>query len=187
MHTSFQHENFREMNNGDPKTFNNLFKSLYSSLVQFARRIVIDKAVAEDIVTDVFVKLWQRHSNFSSAQSARSFLYISTRNACFNHLEQAQYQVRAKQALRYLLDDSEESVLSEITRAEVLRQVFYLVHELPPKCRRIMLMSFVNGYSNQEIAGKLLLSVHTVRNHKVRGMRMVRKKLKGFNRVCTIC
>ena len=161
------------------KAFDALFGHLYAPLVQFARRIVHDRQAAEDIVTEVFIKLWQRQVHFPSIQSARSFLYISTRNACFNHLEHTQYQNKVKDVLLHTLEDKQESVLNDITRAEVLRQIFHLVHELPAQCRRVLLLSFTQGLTNKQIALKMKLSVHTVRNHKVRGMRMIRKKLKS--------
>jgi RNA polymerase sigma-70 factor (ECF subfamily) len=110
--------------------------------------------------------------------SAKAFLYISTRNACINFLQQAQYQARVRNSLRYLLDDSCDYVLNEITRAEVLRTIYMLVEKLPPQCRKIILLSFSTGLSNRQIADMLHLSVHTVRNQKVRGIELVRKRLE---------
>ena len=72
-----------------------------------------------------------------------------------------------------------DSVLSEITRAEVLRDAFYLVESLPNQCRKIVLMSFVVGMSNQQIARRLQLSIHTVRNQKVRGIQLMRNWAKA--------
>lgn len=163
-------------------SFNTVFHEYYQPLVCFARRLVKDQAVAEDIVTDVFYKLWIRIDDFTAASAIKSFLFISTRNACLNYLQQAQYQARVRNSLRYLLDDSNDYVLNEITRAEVLRQVYQLIEELPVKCRKIILLSFSAGLSNHEIAERMNISVHTVRNQKVRGIDLVKKRLELWER-----
>jgi RNA polymerase sigma-70 factor (family 1) len=157
-------------------SFATLFKQYYSPLVYFARKLVSDSLVAEDLVTEIFIKFWQKQDQFHCYQAIKSFLYISVRNACINHLEHVRYQARAKQTLRAISDDNVESVLNEISRAEVLREVFYLVESLPIQCRKIVLMSYVAGLSNRQIAHRLRLSVHTVRNQKVRGIQLMRSR-----------
>ena len=157
-------------------TFAALFKQYYLPLVYFARKMITDSLMAEDIVTDVFIKFWQKHNQFPSHQTVKAFLYISTKNACLNYIDQRRYQARAKQTLRAMSDENVESVLTEISRAEVLREVFYLVESLPLQCRKIVLMSFVAGLSNRQIARRLQLSEHTVRNQKVRGIQLMRSR-----------
>lgn len=149
-------------------------------MVQFARRFVSDKLVAEDIVTETFLKLWKKQADFNSPQSVKSFLYISTRNACFNYLEQEKYHDRVKIVLSHILNDHEESIDNVITRGEVIRMVYHLIEGLPRQCRKVLLLSFLKGLTYQQIADKMNLSVHTVRNHKVRALRMVRKKLRSL-------
>lgn len=153
-----------------------VFCEYYSPLVYFAARLVRDHLAAEDIVTETFLKLWQKQDNFSSDKGIKAFLYITTRNACFNHLQQARYQARERESLRFMTDDSTDFVLNEITRAEVLREVFYLVGTLPRECRKIILMIFRDGLSNKEIASCLHLSVNTVRNQKTRGLRLLKER-----------
>jgi RNA polymerase sigma-70 factor, Bacteroides expansion family 1 len=156
--------------------FATLFKQFYPPLVYFARKLVSDSLVAEDIVTEVFIKYWQRKEQIDCPKAARSFLYVSARNACINHLEQVKQQARVHQTLRAISDEHMDHVLNEISRAEVLREVFDLVESLPVQCRKIVLMSYVAGLTNRQIARRLQLSVHTVRNQKVRGIRLMRTR-----------
>ena len=158
--------------------FATLFNRYYTPLVFFARKIVSDPLVAEDIVTETFLKFWQKQQHFSCDKAIKAFLYISTRNACLNHLQQARYQARERESLRFMTDDSTDFVLNEITRAEVLREIFYLVESLPIQCRKIVLMSYVAGLTNRQIARRLQLSVHTVRNQKVRGILIMRSRVQ---------
>ena len=156
--------------------FQNLFRQFYQPLVFFARRLVQDEPVAEDIVTDLFLKLWEKLEDFDTIQSVKAFLYISTRNACLNYIQQAQYQARAKNSLRYLMDDSDDCVLNDITRTEVLREIAGLIESLPPQCRKVILLSYSTGLDNREIARRLQVSIHTVRNQKVRGVELMKRR-----------
>jgi RNA polymerase sigma-70 factor (family 1) len=155
-------------------TFATLFKQYYSPMVFFARKLIHDQLVAEDIVTEVFLRFWKKQDGFHCHKTVKTYLYISTRNACINHQQQVQYQARARATLRAITDECVDSVLSEITRAEVLREAFYMVESLPLQCRKIVLMSYVVGMSNRQIARRLQLSIHTVRNQKVRGLQLMR-------------
>src|SRR5438876_1059349 len=100
-------------------TFTATFNHYYHPLVFFARKLLHDATAAEDIVTEIFLKYWQKQNNFNSLPAIKTFLYISTRNACLNYLQRASYQARAKTALLQTSDDNDDFVLNEITRAEV--------------------------------------------------------------------
>lgn len=177
MPTADEQECLRKLQLGDAAAYNNIFIQYYPPLVFFARKMVQHELVAEDIVTEVFLKLWQKHQNFSNLMAMKSFLYVSTRNACINHLEQSRYHAREKENIARLANTSDENILSGITHAEVLRELFYIVKELPKQCRKIIILSFVRGLSSRQIANQLNISVHTVKNHKVRGIQLMRQKL----------
>src|ERR1044072_7433681 len=104
--------------------FDSTFRNFYNPLVFFARKMLPDALAAEDIVTEIFLKYWQKQKHFNSRQAVKTFLYISTRNACLNHLQRAKYQAREKATLRISTDEADDFVLNEITRAEVLREVY---------------------------------------------------------------
>ena len=160
-----------------PVAFAEIYNRFYDPLVFFARKFLFDPLVAEDIVTELFLKYWQKQDQFNSPVAAKTFLYISTRNACINHNQKFRQQARAKVELRILSDELEESILHSITRSEILRDVYSGVESLPLQCRKIILLSFLGGLSNKQIARHLQLSVHTVRNQKVRGIQLVRVKV----------
>lgn len=159
------------------ESFDWLFRKYFPVLVLFARRLLRDRSAAEDIVSDVFGKLWQKEIVFNTEAAARSFLYISTRNACINQLER---DARKRAALGQLLYEarhqSEDFVLNQIIRLEMTRQLLECVDQLPPECRKVMRMSFIQGYSNREISILLQLSINTVRNQRARGIHLIRKR-----------
>ena len=157
--------------------FDRLFRKYFSALVLFARKLTHDRSASEDIVSDVFCKLWQKQICFESDSAAQAFLYISTRNACINHLERKTRLEAVKNRLRQEAPHCHEDfVLNQIISAEVYRLLLSHVDHLPPGCRKIMRMSFIQGYSSREIAGKLRLSINTVRNQRARGIHLIRKR-----------
>lgn len=156
-----------------------IYNRFYDPLVYFARKLLPNSLAAEDIVAEIFLKYWQRQHNFNSVYAVKAFLYISARNACINHRQKLQKQARVNADLRVLTDEYDESVLTEITQSEMLRDVYYIVEALPVQCRKIVLLSYIGGLSNKQIARRMQLSVHTVKNQKVRGIQLVRGRVQA--------
>jgi RNA polymerase sigma-70 factor (ECF subfamily) len=140
--------------------------------------MVPDKCPAErsiDIVQDIFLKLWQKRTDFNTHQNVKAFLYISTRNACFNYLKQAQYLARVQQCIRYGADDSQPSILHEMVRAEVLRELFGAIDTLPAKCRNIFTLFYKQGKTTAAISRELQITSRTVINQRARGLYPLRR------------
>jgi len=158
--------------------FEKVFHLFNASLCFFARKWVNDIAIAQDIVTDVFVKLWQKQADFKTLYSVKAFLYISTRNACINHNQQAKFQTRVRETIRQQATEVESDGVKETIHAEVLRRVYTMVNDLPVKCREVMMLSYSEGLDCHEIARQMRLSVHTVRNQKTRGVHLIKNRFR---------
>jgi len=158
--------------------FEKIFHLFNPALCFFARKWVNDMTIAQDIVTDVFVKLWQKRSDFKTLYSIKAFLYISTRNACINHNNQAHFQAKVREKIRQHMNDVEAEGINETIHAEVLQQVYEIVNDLPTKCREVMLLSYSGGLDCHEIASKMQVSVHTVRNQRNRGVHLIKNRFR---------
>ena len=77
---------FESIRNGDIKAFETLFKEFYPSMCAIAIRFVSDKDVAQDIVQEVFIKLWEKRTSYEEIPNLKTFLYVSIKNLCFNYL-----------------------------------------------------------------------------------------------------
>lgn len=169
-------ENSKRLKQQQVPEFEKVFHLFHPALVFFARRLVNDAAIAQDIVTDVFVKLWQKKGDFDTVYSAKAFLYISTRNACLNHNHKVHYQSRIRENIRQQSTEVEVNEMNEAIHTEVVRQVYNIMGGLPEKCKEVMLLSYTKGLDCHEIARRMQLSVHTVRNQKNRGVHLVRNR-----------
>lgn len=170
----FSIEAFRE---GDQQAFNFIFAAYYPSLCFFASRLLQLRPVAEDIIQEAFVKLWKLHTAFNGQQSIKAFLFIITRNACLNFIKQLERDKEKEAHWSMTLDVVEEDKLNQLTRSEALVEIYQAVNGLPPECKKVITLHFVDGLRNLEIAKQLELSVHTVKNQKARGLYLLKKRL----------
>lgn len=179
------HDNLENLadrfNKGDQGAFYGIWDSYYPALCYFAERIVGIRDEAQDIVADCFTKLWMKKGHFPTILAIKAYLYISTRNACLDFLKQNKRNERQRDEFGYSLEQSEESTLAGIAKAELLREVHAAMEKLPRQCRKVVRMSFVDGMKNMEIAKALGLSVQTVKNQKVRGIYLLKMQLTAGN------
>ena len=161
---------------GDNKAFTKIFELYFDRLCYFADRLISDTSEAEDIVTDVFVKLWQQKGPYSSQNEIKSWLYICTRNACLSHIKQSSRKEIDKRHHSCFIEN-DEAILSEATKTEVIKALYILVEELPAECRKIIKLAFFEKYTSQQIAKMLGLAESTVRNQKSRGINILRQRI----------
>jgi len=162
---------------GNEPAFDRLFIYFYEPLCYFVSRIVKDSFVAEDIVQDALLKAWQKHADFEKFASLRSFLYTSVKNAGFDYLDHQEVIDRHESRIAERLTLPDASILQILMDAEIASQLFALVDTLPEQCRTVIRMTFEEGLKPAEIADKLGVTVSTVNNQKMRGLRLLKDRL----------
>ena len=178
---------------GDPQAFTSFFHIHYRPLCYFAAQLVGNQQDAEDIVKDTYVKLWQKHTDFETAQNIKAFLYISVRNACLNFLRHIQVKESSRKELIYLEENKgEELVLNQMIRAELMQEIYTEIEKLPEKRRQVFKMSYLDGLKNDEIATQMNISIHTVKEHKGKALQFLRMRFSDrqivlFILLCSQC
>lgn len=162
--------------------FRLLFRELYDPLGKYAFALVLDHDIAEDIVQDVFVRIWEKHQSVIQSPQVRSYLYRAVRNTCFNHLG-AQKRMPVSSLSDTELEEEEISwsVTEEPDDDDIPNYRELLkkgIGQLPEKCREVFLLSRTGNLSNQEIADNLGISIKTVNNQTWKAMKL----LKAFVR-----
>ena len=144
------------MRGGDKAAFGVLFDRYYDLLHTFARHIVKDSSVAEDIIQNVFVKMWMRKEQVNPELSVRNYLLVATRNELFDYMR-----------LRYNYVDVRERVgfIDSVMRS------------MPDKRREIFAMRYDRNMTNAEIARALNLSIRTVEKHVDLAIKQIRKTI----------
>ena len=178
---------------GDPQAFSSFFHLHYRPLCYFAAQLVGNQQDAEDIIKDTYVKLWQKHTDFETSQNIKAFLYITTRNACLNFLRHIQVKESSRKELMYLEETKgEELVLNQMIRAELMQEIYSEIEKLPEKRREVFKLSYLEGLKNDEIATKMKISIHTVKEHKGKALQFLRMRFSDrqivlFILLCSQC
>lgn len=169
----------RRLNEGEEAAFDYFFHRYFPLMQAFARRFIADEGLAEEVVLDVFFKVWEKRSDFADAKTLKAFLYIATKNASFNALkkDQSRHKHQASSILGH--EQTEASVIREIVRSEVYATLSLAINTLPEQCRRIIQLIFEEDKKPSEIAEALGITISTVNSQKARGLALLRDKLKG--------
>jgi RNA polymerase sigma-70 factor (ECF subfamily) len=167
-----------QFNQGDTEAFTALYNKYFSRLYYFVKRFVPEREDAEDITADVFIKLWSLRANLNSIKNIEAFLYITGRNACLDFLRHIQRRnLRQKELFHALLRESEAGELMDDVKTLVLKAVHEEIEKLPRSCRRVFKMAYLDGLSNSQIAEELSINNQSVRNHKLRAVKILRVAL----------
>lgn len=161
---------------GEKETFRTIYERYHTRLCYFASKILPEGEAPEDVIQDVFVKLWQNKENFEKVDSVKSFLYITTRNHCLNlHKHNKVVQQFTNEPTPDIKDGL---IINHLIESEVLDKVHRAIEKLPLGCRNVMLLSYFEEMKNREVAEYLKISVNTVKTQKQRGVNLLRSLLK---------
>lgn len=157
----------------DRDAYTLLFDQYFGRLFTFAVHVVFREDVANDIVQEIFISLYEKSDNLNYDISLKAYLFNSVRNRCFNYLRDR--KVEDKRMNLY----TEACIWSEnvdmIDEEEVMVQVRKAMEELPERCREICRLRFYEGHKFEEIAEALGMSESTVRVQVARGMDKLRQ------------
>lgn len=160
-----------------------IFRRYYVSLCGFATRFVHQPEIAEEIVQNVFLKLWERRATLSIETSLKSYLFRAIYNGCNNHL----VHTKVKNKYLSLAQDAalrqqslSDPVLDSLTYKELDESITQSIEALPEECKRIFKMSRFDGLKYAEIADQLGISIKTVETQISRALARLREDLRDF-------
>lgn len=168
--------NIDKISASDEEAFSNLFRKYYPNLYHFAGRYVKDAYVAENIVQEVFVKLWTGRNELNISTNVKAYLYTAVKNHSLNHLKQDKRNVSLEDeySLSGLIYFSPED---NMVKDEMHAAVHKAIDELPPQCRKIYVMKKYDDLSYDEISETLNISVNTVKTQMKRAVKALTQKL----------
>ena len=144
--------------------FKRFFELYFEPVYRFVRKYTEEDAIARDITQDTFIRLYERRRDFDVPEKAKSFIYITARNLCLDHLKHQKIKQQYQQT-QSVSKAEDPDFLHEITYQETLRILHQAIDTLPPQTRKIILLG-LNGKNNNEIAEALNISVNTVKSLK---------------------
>lgn len=147
------------------ESFTDFFDYYFTRLIQFAITIVKSELVAEEIVLDVFLKLWEQRKTSDTIINIETYLFISVRNKSINALKKEQkFHLDLLEDSHIQLADYKPSAESDLIEHELFDSLNDIVSQLPPKCKIIFKLMREDGLSRNEVAQILNISAKTVDN-----------------------
>lgn len=171
----------KKMIEGDIDSFKYFFDKYYNDLCNFVNIYLHDKVLAEEIVQDIFVYLWGNKENLRINTSVKAYLFTASKLKSLNHLRDTRNQKRiidqlGKSAASDTIDFDDSFVDTE----EFRKILDTAIEQLPPKCKKIFLLSKKEELSNKEIAEQLGISVKTVENQMTVALKKLREYLLPY-------
>tara|TARA_R110002111_G_scaffold53459_1_gene92861 strand:+ start:382 stop:978 length:597 start_codon:yes stop_codon:yes gene_type:complete len=163
---------------GDSKAYTYLVETYHQRLCTYAFGLIGDYDISEDIVQNVFIKIWKQRKKLKDDVDLTNYLYKSVYNGFVDQYRKIRpvfllEKVHIDSLRVFVQDDSENSL------ERLLVQVKMEIENLPPKCKQAFLLSKQDGLTNIEIAEYLNISKKSVEGHITKAFSILRKSLDG--------
>lgn len=162
------------MRRGNKSAFDQLFKLYYKTCVAFAMHFIDYKDDAEDVVQEVFAKLWVQWDKVELIDSMKDYLFISVRNNCLTYLRDRERLTGQMQEF-----PSEEEVTSHLIEEETNRLLLQAIGMLPARSAEVIILG-LQGKKLEEIAQQMGISIHTVKTLKYDGIQKLKYILQNL-------
>ncbi|WP_134090172.1 RNA polymerase sigma-70 factor [Olivibacter sp. XZL3] len=164
-----------EIKQGNVYALESLMMRYGERVFQFILRLVNVTELAEEITQDVFVKIWEGRDSLGEIDSIAAWMYTLGRNKAINLLKEL--NARAAREAHYARERDWLIEAETSDSIELYRWVDEAVAQMPEKCQQIFISKRDEGLSNEEIANRYNLSIHTVKNQLKKSYSILRKSL----------
>lgn len=162
---------------GDEKAFTAIYIRYNKMLYVLAYKYLKDSFRAEDIVQQVFLKLWEARSLFAGAINLRNYLYTSAKNLILNEIRDNFSDMEKNYVVIQNTPEFEDKLQSALEEKDLFQHFYKILAELPEQKRKVCLLKIRDNLSNQEVADKLHISVPTVKSHYSQAIKLLRDKM----------
>lgn len=167
----------RGVNRKDERMWGDFYDRFYAALCVYVSKILPVPEAVEDLVQDVFVSVWEGKRIFADIKELTNYLYRACYNNALLYIRNNQIHDTILSALAEEEDLQDEDMIYALTvKEEIIRQLYFHIEELPPEQRRIILMR-IEGFTWEEIATRLDISINTVKTQKTRSYKFLRERL----------
>ena len=179
-YANIEQDLLKRIADGDEAAFRELYDRSWNRLYSFAISWLKSGILAEDVVQDIFLKLWIRRAELNAIKNADNYLFILCRNAVLNLMEKNAVRQKGGEEIASSL---ESPLLPDaaLQLKEMKTTINQLVEKLPTQQRLIYKMSREEGLTHDEIAQRLGILKETVKNHMVRALNTLRKNADPGN------
>lgn len=157
-----------------------MFLTYYTPLCKFVRHYVKVTEVAEELVQDVFTRVWEIRCGWNPHNAMKSYLYKAARNRALDYLKHRKVREKYEGEEVDLIAFPARSLDDELELKDFLSAAQEAIEQLPERCRLVYLLHHQDEFTYSEIAALLDISVKTVETHMVRALKILRRRLAPY-------
>lgn len=169
-----------QINSGSEVAFERVFKQYFKSLQNYAFTMLKDVDLAEEMVQNVFLKIWDKRERLPADATVSSYLYKAVYHESLNWLRHEKVKMAHQNYTLYSMKNETENAAERIKIKQLEQHLQQALNELPQQCRTIFQMSRFEELRYREIATELGISIKTVENQMGKALRLLRLKLVDF-------
>jgi RNA polymerase sigma-70 factor (ECF subfamily) len=166
--------------NRDAQAYKALYVHYYHSIVTFAASIIGSKEGAEEVYSDVMMKVWNLGTGFAKVENVKVYLYAAVKNASLNYLSKYNKIKIVDIDTINLSNFSDDYTEKSIMQAELARSIHAAISTLPVKCQLVFRLIKEEGLSYKEVSKVLGISVNTIEGHMTTALKKMHTALENF-------
>ena len=176
--TYIEREVLGQIAEGDESAFCRLFNEHWQNIYGVAYMLTKSAPMAEDMVQEIFMKLWMKRAYLPAVENFRNYLFIAARNHIFNELKKRSTDIIFTDHLLEYFHNTKETPERKLLLKETEQRIGGIIDRLPEQQKMIYRLSREEGLSRNEMAERLGIAPNTVRNHLARALEMIRHELQ---------
>jgi RNA polymerase sigma-70 factor (ECF subfamily) len=165
---------------GSEKAFEAVFKTHFKGLHSYAYTILKDEVMAEEMVQNVFFKIWDKRSQLNIETSFKAYLYKAVYHESLNYLKHQNVKLVHQSYVMHQPVNNDNNAGAKVALVEIEQRLRKAMNELPEQCRTVFQLSRFEEMKYKEIAEMLGISIKTVENHMGKALKLMRLKLVDF-------
>lgn len=163
----------------DKGSFERLFKSSYGRFCDYAMRFVDDAQIAENIVQDFFVAIWEKNNLTITEENFQFYAFRAIKNACLNYHKSLNVR---EEAFSHIIKEYEhEKEINLDSDFLYKKEVQQALKKLPEKCREVFLLRVLMEMTYDEVSKECGISINTVKYHLKESFKIMREELKKMS------
>ncbi len=164
----------------DPQSFERIYRDFFPGLLSYAKWLIKDESDAQEIVQDVFLKIWESGQVYEADPRLKAYLFKAVKNKALNFLRDKK---------KFSRDENEAIVIDYQMNAQerlefntLKAQIDFAIGRLPDRCKMVFLLKRREGLSHKAIAELMEISEKTIENQMTKAMKMIKEFLENNNR-----
>jgi len=167
----------KELSKDHESSLEELFNHYYPRLYDFSKSFLKLEQGIDDIIQEVFIRIWQNRKNIKDPTTFHSYIFTITRNLLLNELRSRLNHKNLKVEVRKLSIAQEYAGFDHVQYKDLKNRVYELIGELPERQKEIFVLSRTEGLSHKEIASKLQITTKTVEYHISLAIKYLKQKI----------